>query len=108
MNDKDTVYKVAQYLDANDAPGTKASHIEYLESLYSGLANRAEHSDTSRSIVDAVFNYVANHHAFDLSSQEKAKVIIETVFEMAYPMAADTEESNALLNHLRDALKKRQ
>ena len=108
MNAKDTVHKVAQYLDANDAPGTKASQIEYLESLYGGLANRAEHNDTSRSVVDAVFNYVANHHAFDLSSQEKAKIIIETVFDMECPMAADTQESDALLNHLRDTLKKRQ
>jgi hypothetical protein len=107
MINKDAVYKVAQYLDANDAPGTNASHIEYLETLYSGLANIADNRDTSRSVVDAVFNYVANHHAFELSSQEKAKVIIETVFEMVCPMAADTEESDALLNHLKEALKKR-
>ncbi|MCU7811838.1 MAG: hypothetical protein KZQ77_11485 [Candidatus Thiodiazotropha sp. (ex Notomyrtea botanica)] len=107
MNSKDSINKLAEYLKANDAPEKMAAHIQFLEEIRDGLVNHSQSREIDSDIASAVFEYVANHHGFDLDNYEKTKIIINTVFEMACPMAADEEQSKPLLVHLINSMERR-
>ena len=104
---KPHIEEIVSLLVANEAPGSKEAFRKTLTELHDKVANAAASRDYPESIAVAIFNYVANHHSFDLDSIENARRTIDTILEVACPLATDDERSKELLIHLGSAVTKR-
>jgi len=103
----ESILHLAQFLYGNKAPGTLEEHIKMLEDKYKKLENVAGNRGYPKEMAKNVFDYVANHHCFDLENYDVTKAIIDTVFELGCPLAADDERSSKYLRHLQSTIGKR-
>ncbi len=99
--------EIVSLLSGYAAPGSEHIIRTSMNEIHERVANAAQSRGYPGDMADAIFSYVANHHAFDLDSIDYARRIIDAVLELACPLATDDERSRALLMHLQTAVPKR-
>ncbi|CAG7856342.1 hypothetical protein MCAMS1_00788 [biofilm metagenome] len=99
-----SIEQIAKLLALGSGGGISNDYLSFVTDQFEKISNLAKSRGYPQDTALAVFDYILNHHYFDIDSQIKLKTIIDVVFEMVCPLAKDDERSRAFLLHLRKRL----
>ncbi len=94
------IEQLAMILDASKERGSIEDHIVFVTSQFDKILSLANSRGFADDVAIAVFDYILNHHYFDIDRYSTLETLINVVFEMICPFWEDDERSCIYLKYL--------